>query len=234
MAEEKSKTKRRMVVEEIEVPKKEESMSEEVKEETPKEDILETGASTEKVESDTPEKTEEVKEPEKKEEEKEEETSKPKKSISPVFWIIIPGIFILGAILGGIIFYQRGVNTTKVEPTPTPVTSTSATEPTSTPSATVDLEKYEVAVFNGSGTAGEAGKVQDILETAGFVVSSTGNAASYDYSDTIIKAKEDVDNAFIQKLTDTLSDTYVVGDTELLSASSDDSVQVIVGSSKAE
>ena len=157
------------------------------------------------------------------------------KQMSPVFWILIPGIFILGAILGGLIFYQRGTNNVSVSESPIATASptTNATPvPTSTPD--VDISKLEIAVFNGSGTAGEAGKVKTLLEEAGFTVASTGNAATYDYTDTIIKVKSEIDDSVIQKIEDALKDDYSVGDNETLSASATTDIQVVVGSTKAK
>jgi hypothetical protein len=171
--------------------------------------------------------------------EKEPESSKEtpefipaKKSGSPALWIIIPGIFLLGALLGGIVFYQRGVNKGQTEPIPTETPS--EVNPTPTPSAEVDLEKYSVSVLNGSGIPGEAGKAKDLLVTAGFKVGSTGNASTYDFTKTIIRAKEGVDAAYVTKLSETLGEVYVVGKNETLPESSKDEVQVVVGSSKAE
>ncbi len=157
--------------------------------------------------------------------------------------IIIPGVLLLGALLGGIVFYQssvnnqKGVNTNQPDATPTPtdISATPTTTATASPSATtkIDLTKYPIAVFNGSGTPGEAGKVKSLLTTAGFKVSSTTNAATYDYTKTIIKAKAAVDTAFVAKLSETLSKTYVVDKTQTLDATSKNDVEVIVGTSKA-
>lgn len=54
----------------------------------------------------------------------------------------------------------------------------------------VDPSEVTVAVFNGSGTSGVAAQTQTELEAAGFVVSSTGNADSSDYSQTEIRYAE--------------------------------------------
>ncbi|MBA3797508.1 MAG: LCP family protein [Geodermatophilaceae bacterium] len=50
--------------------------------------------------------------------------------------------------------------------------------------------EVSVAVFNGSGTGGLAAETQTELEAAGFVVTSTGNADSNDYSQTEIRYAE--------------------------------------------
>lgn len=157
------------------------------------------------------------------------------KQKSPVAWILIPGIFLLGAILGGVVFYQKGINTINVTESPTPVaTATPTATPTASPSAKVDVSKFDVAIYNGSGIAGEASKVKTLLEDAGFSVTSTGNASTYDYTKTIIKAKNTVDEAVLKTLKDALSKSYVVGDNQTLSTSSTTDIQVVVGSSKAE
>jgi outer membrane biosynthesis protein TonB len=213
-------TRHRMVVEEIEV--------------SPKPEVIEKPV--ESPEPVTPPATEEVAvAPEKEIIAPEIPEPKEKKPMSPIFWIIIPGIFILGAILGGIIFYQKGVNKIAVEATPTSTASAQVTnQPSSSPSATIDISKYDVGIFNGSGIAGEAGKAKTLLETAGFSVISTGNAATYDYTKTIIKAKSTIEASVIQKLKDTLSKNYIVGENQTLATSSTTDIQVVVGSSKAE
>lgn len=162
------------------------------------------------------------------------ETIEPKKSSSIALWIIIPGIFLLGAILGGIVFYQKGVNKGE-EPIPTPTAGSEASpSPSSSPSTSIDLTKYTINIFNGSGIAGEAGKAKTLLTTAGFKVGSTGNAASYDYTKTIIKAKSTVDSIYTSALSAALGKTYVVDTVQTLASSSADTVQVVIGSSKAE
>jgi hypothetical protein len=165
---------------------------------------------------------------------REENPIEPKKSPSIVLWIIIPGIFLLGAILGGIVFYQKGVNSGATE-TSTPVTeSTSTPVVSASPSATIDLTKYSVTIFNGSGIAGEAGRAKTLLTDEGFKVGTTANAATYDYTKTIIKAKSTVEEAFVTALSEALGKMYVVDTAQTLSTSSADAVQVIIGSSKAE
>ncbi len=150
--------------------------------------------------------------------------------------IIIPGIFLLGALLGGIYFYQKGINLppgASPEPTPTEVANAGAV-PSASPVASVDLTKYPVNVLNGSGTTGEAAKVKTLLEGGGFKVSAIGNASSSNFTKTIIKVKSDVPAAFVSQLSALLSKTYTLDSNQTLSTSASDSVQVIVGSSKAK
>ena len=165
---------------------------------------------------------------------KETETIEPRKSPSIALWIIVPGIFILGAILGGIVFYQKGVNKGEdVNATPS-ASPTASTLPSASPLASEDLTKYTITILNGSGIAGEAGKAKTLLTTDGFKVGSTGNAATYDYTKTIIKAKRTVDAAYISALSAALGKSYDVDSSQTLATSSADTVQVIIGSSKAQ
>ncbi|KKR85833.1 MAG: Cell envelope-related transcriptional attenuator [Candidatus Woesebacteria bacterium GW2011_GWB1_41_10] len=162
-----------------------------------------------------------------------EEIKEIKSGINPLF-IIIPGIFLLGALLGGIVYYQKNISGIKITVT-TPVPTISETaSPIPTASSEVDTEKYDVKILNGSGIAGEAGKARGILEKAGFKVSSTGNATSYNYTKTVIQVKSSVEKEFVSALTEALSKTYEVDSkTKSLSASSPDDVVIIVGSSKS-
>ena len=58
----------------------------------------------------------------------------------------------------------------------------------------VDPGEVSVAVFNGSGAGGLAGLTQTELEAAGFVVLSTGNADSSEYTQTEIRYAEGQEN----------------------------------------
>jgi len=146
--------------------------------------------------------------------------------------IILPGILLLGALLGGIFFYQKQLAVTSSE-TPIPAVDSNLTaDATPTPQVQVDLTKYKISILNGGGTAGEAGKAKTLLETAGFTVSGTANAKDYSFTKTIISAKSTVDKAFLDALSEALAKTYVVGTNEMIASSSADSVVVTIGSSK--
>jgi hypothetical protein len=96
----------------------------------------------------------------------------------------------------------------------------------------VDLTKYTVSVLNGSGVSGAATKVKTTLTDAGFKITSTGNANSSDVVDTYISAKTSVDEAFLKKLSDTVSKTYKVSsETHKLDSSVTEDVTVTIGSS---
>ena len=75
--------------------------------------------------------------------------------------------------------------------------------------------------------------MQEILEKEGFKVSQTGNADNYDYSDTVIQAKDNIEKTFLEKLKTLVAKSYSVGKNEKLSASDSSEIVVIVGSKKA-
>ena len=156
-----------------------------------------------------------------------------------IFWIILPGIMLLGLLMGGIVAYYSGLNklksseeaTTK-NTTPQP-TITAESSPSASPAAKIDLTKYKIKILNGSGIKGEAGKVQALLEKAGFTIESTGNASKYDYTKTIIQAKEGVDKTFLGQLEKDLSTIYKLDKSTVLKDSETSSIIVIVGASKS-
>lgn len=242
-----TKKRKRMIVEEVEAPVTE--IKEKVEElQTITENISQSVEKSTEVEEDLAKAaeeivpTEEVKKPQEESTQEEKPQEKPE-PIAPTvknnngtnpLIIIIPGIFLLGALLGGIVFYQRGISGNG-EPTPTPDYSNTITpSPTQTPSASLDLTKYPIKVMNGSGISGQAGVVKDLLVTAGFKVSGTGNAASYDFTKTVIKAKADVPAAFLTQLSEVLSKNYVLDTNQSLATSSANEVEVIVGSTKTQ
>jgi len=159
----------------------------------------------------------------------------PQSKMPNLLFVLIPGVLILGAILGGIYFYQK--STSGAIPTETPVATVSpdaSTEPTpsASPSGKLDLTKYPINVQNGVGIPGTAGTAKDILVKAGFKVSAAGNADNYDYTDTVVKVKSTVPAEFVTKLNTALSAKYKLAKTGSLPDSSKDDVVVIIGNTK--
>lgn len=190
--------------------------------------------------------TEVTPEPETKEEinKKAKEEKFPKETEIPpsdpinFLWVIIPGMILLGLLVGGIFAYYSGMNKLKtnqnITKTTTSESTPSANSPTPTPTVKPDLTQYKIKILNGSGIKGEAGKVQTLLEKAGFKVESTGNAKTYDYTQTIIQAKSSIEENFLVSLKENLSKSYKVAKNETLKDTEASSVIIIVGSSKAE
>jgi hypothetical protein len=116
------------------------------------------------------------------------------------------------------------------KPTPTSMPPTVA--PTQKP---VDLTAYTIAVLNGSGIAGKAAEEKTILSTAGFKITSVGNADKSTYTQTEISATSSVDQAFLSKLETVLQKDYDVDTTVATSpTSSQTDVTVTLGSSNAQ
>ena len=116
------------------------------------------------------------------------------------------------------------------KPTPTLIPPTAA--PTQKP---VSLSAYTISVLNGSGIAGKAASEKTALTGAGFTVSTVGNAANSNFTQTEISAKSSVDQAYLAKLESTLQKDYQVDSTVATSpASSQTDVTVTLGSSTAQ
>lgn len=150
-------------------------------------------------------------------------------------WIGLAVFLIL--ILGGTWFYLTN-NSKKVtvgkqlEKSATPTAP--EVEPTAVVSQEVKEDKYPIKVLNGSGIAGEASKIKEILEKEGFKVSETGNAENYDYTDTVVQSKKGIEKNFLEKLKSLIGKTYTLAKDELISASDSSDVIVIVGSKKSD
>lgn len=150
------------------------------------------------------------------------------------FFVIMVVLALLGAMVGGVVYYQRnvvpreGVSITETkEETPTP-------EPTPAPPE-VDLKELTVNILNGSGTKGEAGRAKDLIVKAGFEGDKvkTGNAGSYDHKETEVQLKEGQAEAVFEKIKEALSKDYeVVKSDTLLKKDSSYEVVIIVGSRK--
>lgn len=159
-------------------------------------------------------------EPEKKQEEtikveESEETyvveTKEKKNFLGYFMLIAIISFIIGLLsMAGINYFNQKTQdqdnlkktavTTKLPPTNTP-------SPTPEP---LDLSKYNIKVLNGSGVTGAASKLKVSLTGEGFTVTTTGNAATSNYTDTTVLAGKDVDPKYLNKLKSFLSQSYTL------------------------
>ena len=148
-------------------------------------------------------------------------------------FLFIGGFLLGGAIVGGIFWYRNGVEepVAVVAPTPTPTIAATAT-PTPTV-VEIDYSKLSVNILNGSGTPGEAGAVQALLETAEFSDFTTGNASAYDYKTTEIAMKESVDASVYDTIKKALS-KYEVKKAKDLPSTSDYDIVITVGSTKTK
>lgn len=161
--------------------------------------------------------------------------------------IILALAIIVGLVGGGFMFLRARSTTTDTGEKPTTKPESQAeTEKTkdaeASPTAStteeandeiteVDLADYTVQVLNGSGIAGEAGKVKDLLEAEGFDEIETDNASSYDYTDTEVSLKEDTPKQVFEAIKSAL-DVYTVIEGNILTEDAKYDVVVIVGQKK--
>jgi len=130
-----------------------------------------------------------------------------------IMWAII--LIVASLVVGGIIMAVsgKGISLPSIMATPTP-TPTSTPTPTPTPDvSSLDRSTLSVQVLNGSGTAGEAGKMKTLLEEKGYTVDNTGNAETYDYETTQIFVKSESE-AYLALLEEDLKETYSIGTSE--------------------
>ncbi len=115
---------------------------------------------------------------------------------------------------------------------PTPTAPPPTVKPTQKP---VDTAAFTISVLNGSGISGKAATVKLTLTTAGFKVTSSGNADKSDFTKTEIAAKKSVDPAYLTKLEDELKKSYDV-DTSVATSpeASPADVTVTLGSNSAK
>lgn len=232
---EKPKSATKIVTEEIK--EEEEEKTEEPKEEENKEkpeeekEEVETDGDDEKISSDEvkewlkdvrPDTTKEV-----------EKSGKP---FMKVVLIVIVLIAIGGAVAGGIYYYKSSVGTTVIEKieVETEGDEQNSDEQTATPKPEeVDYSEITVSILNGSGVAGEAGNVANLIEDLGASKPNTGNADSYDYTTTTVSQKESVPSKLFENIKENLSEEYIVekSDTPLEEDSSYDII-IIVGTKK--
>ncbi|MBI2009577.1 MAG: LytR C-terminal domain-containing protein [Candidatus Chisholmbacteria bacterium] len=108
--------------------------------------------------------------------------------------------------------------------------ATSSASPSPEPQEELKREDIKVQVLNGSGIAGEAGKLAAILEAAGFEDIDTGNAQNYDYTGITIQVKEGEDEIAELVESDLRDDYEDIDIDDTLDADSEFAVVVIRGS----
>lgn len=122
---------------------------------------------------------------------------------------------VVGLIGGGMVISQKAF-APKPTPSPSPILAPSPTPlptPEATQSATLskeDLADYKVQILNGSGVAGEAGKVEALLKAEGFSEITPGNAENFDYEETEVHLDQDVDDQVFDVVERALEDQFTV------------------------
>jgi len=147
-------------------------------------------------------------------------------------WFLI-ALIIIGALIfafvRGIGPFAQFAKTATEEPTPSIVEEFASPSPEATVEAELDKSEPKIRVLNGGGKAGVASSVKDFLESKGYTVSAIGNAASYDFEQTVIRFKENF-KKFQESLFSDLSDEYsVIVDSDNLEATDSADIEIIVG-----
>lgn len=160
------------------------------------------------------------------------------------FVYIIP----IGLVVGFLLFAGNHVwqtithdfSDTRISPTPARQqilqsndTPTETPSPTPTGEGTVERQDISIQVLNGSGIAGEAGKVADFLKEKGYTEVTTGNADTYDFTDVTIRAGAENKKLAEQIKADLASD-YTVVKVETADIKEAVDVVVIIGKSASE
>ncbi len=117
----------------------------------------------------------------------------------PKWILLIPTILLI--ITGFVIFSPKSNNQSQINPSIS-VTPTITSIPTPTP---IDVSGFKIKVLNGTGIAGQASETVKLLENKNFTVQNTGNAASYDFTQTQIETKKTVPQEVIKLLTNALT-----------------------------
>ncbi|KKU08879.1 MAG: Transcriptional regulator [Candidatus Woesebacteria bacterium GW2011_GWB1_45_5] len=150
-----------------------------------------------------------------------------------LFWLFL--FLIVGALVVGGFFYYKskvGEDPTGTTESPQATTSPEATA-TPTPAEEVKLDSLKVNILNGSGIPGEAGKVQALLEEAGFAEFETGNADNYNYTITEVTLKKGVSSAAFDAVKEALDEYNVVKQEDTLDEDSESDVEIVTGTKKA-
>ena len=149
-----------------------------------------------------------------------------------VLLILVLITAVLGALVGGAIYYKKGVATMKEPETTSSATQTSTVTPSPEPEVNVDLSTLSVSVLNGSGVAGEAAKVKDLLTKKGFNEEeiTAGNADATNYTSTTVSLKEGLSESVFTAVEESLAEIYEVALSEdTLDAGSTYDITIIVG-----
>ncbi len=148
-------------------------------------------------------------------------------------WLLI-ALIIVGALAFA---YMRGIGPfgqfkkgSEVSQSPTPAAFVASPSPEATSGANFDKSQIKVRVLNGSGTAGVASAAKDFIESKGYKVVSLGNAASYDFTQTVVKLKNSVMNIKDTLVSDLSGKYSVKVSSTPLEATDSADVEVTVGS----
>lgn len=114
------------------------------------------------------------------------------------------------------------------KPTETPTPSPTVAPPTPTPTVEVKREEVNIKVLNGTGVAGQAAGVKQVLIDAGYLGVVTANADKYDYAQSVVQIKSDksfVRDTIVEDIKSLITDPKI----EDLDASENADIVIIIG-----
>src|SRR5690606_15384998 len=91
----------------------------------------------------------------------------------------------------------------------------------------LDRSEYTILIQNGSGTAGAAGRLADLLGDLGYTVGGTENADNFDYTETEIHVASG-NSALLSLLEGDIESEYTIGDTST-DYDGDEDALIIIG-----
>ena len=153
----------------------------------------------------------EHKEEEKAEEEEIKEEAVPEKSQSPwkYFFLFLSVASIIGGVAGSFVIYTQGLKNLNAPSSEPAVVETPTPQPVASPALELKKSDLNLEVLNGSGTPGVANEARTFLENLGYSVGNTGNAAAFNFKETIISIKESKKD-YLETLIKDLSEKYSV------------------------
>ncbi len=161
-------------------------------------------------------------------------TTKKRLSFLPIMITLMVALLV-GSLIGGVVVYTNGISKL-ASPSPSPSSGSPTPSAIQTPivsaspSPTPNYVNFKINILNGSGKIGEANKVKALIEKAGFKVSTTGNAATFDFKDTVIQSKKAIPQEAIDKLTAAISSSYETEVGKVLVDSGAYDITITVGS----
>ena len=160
--------------------------------------------------------------------------SSPARPATKLIWAVLVVVLVAGLTVAGFAAYSAFFKKAAPEPSPAQADTTSGDQvsPTASPTPGLSRSDLTIQVLNGSGTAGVAGTVKTYLEGLGYQDIDTGNADSYDYTDTEISLKE-TKSAYLDLLTTDLKSQYSLSsESGSVPADSPYDVVIVVGQAK--
>ena len=142
-----------------------------------------------------------------------------------------------GSLTGGILYSRSATTNQDIRSKAAEVQESPESTPTPNVSATptpeeINLLDYSLQIQNGSGTAGQAGVVDELLQAEGFEEAETANADSYNYLKTEVQVKKDSPEEIFNAIDRALNSDYQVIVGDVLDEDSSYDAIVIVGAKK--